>query len=74
MTPGIVRVGDTVRRPVRPPALVGADIAHRAAARTDPVFRRLWERGVRERMPRAEAWIAAEGPAIAERLSGRPSA
>ncbi|WP_304454243.1 phosphotransferase enzyme family protein [Nocardiopsis sp. YSL2] len=44
----------------------------RAAARADPVFRRMWERGVRDRMPRAEAWIAAQGPAIAERLSGRP--
>jgi Ser/Thr protein kinase RdoA (MazF antagonist) len=43
----------------------------RAAARHDPVFRRMWERGVRDRMPRAETWIAAEGPAIAARLSAR---
>ena len=46
-------------------------VGARAAARHDPVFRRMWERGVRDRMPRAEAWIAAEGPAIAERISGR---
>lgn len=47
-------------------------VGARAAARADPAFRRMWERGVRDRMPRAEAWIAAEGPAIAERVSGRP--
>ncbi|MFV2199018.1 phosphotransferase [Nocardiopsis sp. LOL_012] len=43
----------------------------RAAADRDPVFRRLWEEGVRDRMPRARAWIAREGPAIAGRLAGR---
>jgi len=41
----------------------------RAAAERDPVFARLWEEGVRERMPRAEAWIAREGPAIAARVA-----
>ncbi|RKS09829.1 Ser/Thr protein kinase RdoA (MazF antagonist) [Nocardiopsis sp. Huas11] len=43
----------------------------RAAARHDPVFRRMWERGVRDRMPRAQAWIAVRGPSIAARISGR---
>ncbi|MGI5171341.1 phosphotransferase enzyme family protein [Spirillospora sp. CA-253888] len=43
-------------------------LTSRAAAEADPVFRRFWERGVRERMPRAEAWFAREGPAIAARL------
>ncbi|MGW9348955.1 phosphotransferase enzyme family protein [Nocardiopsis flavescens] len=37
----------------------------RAAADRDPVFHRLWEEGVKDRMPRAESWIAREGPAIA---------
>ncbi|WP_433701064.1 phosphotransferase enzyme family protein [Nocardiopsis sp. CA-288880] len=41
----------------------------RAAAASDPVFRRMWEEGVRDRMPRAEAWIAREGPAIAGRVA-----
>jgi Ser/Thr protein kinase RdoA (MazF antagonist) len=45
-------------------------LSARAAAEVDPVFRRLWESGVRERMPRAEAWLAREGAAIARRLDG----
>ncbi|MFC9970609.1 hypothetical protein ACFVH6_06860 [Spirillospora sp. NPDC127200] len=44
-------------------------LTSRAAAAADPVFRRFWKRGVRERMPRAEAWFAQEGPAIAARLA-----
>ena len=40
----------------------------RAAAEVDPVFRRLWEEGVKDRLPRARAWLAHEGPAIAARL------
>lgn len=40
----------------------------RVAASVDPVFARFWEEGVKDRMPRAEAWIASEGPAIAARL------
>jgi len=42
----------------------------RAAADRDPVFARMWEEGVKDRMPRAEAWIAREGAAIADRLTG----
>lgn len=41
----------------------------RAAADSDPVFRRLWEEGVRDRMPRAETWIAREGHTITERIT-----
>jgi aminoglycoside phosphotransferase (APT) family kinase protein len=41
----------------------------RAAANIDPVFRRFWEQGVKNRMPRAEAWLAHAGPAIAARLT-----
>ncbi|MFG2004801.1 phosphotransferase enzyme family protein [Spirillospora sp. NPDC048911] len=41
----------------------------RAAAALDPVFRRFWEEGVKDRLPRAEAWLAHEGPAIADRLT-----
>jgi hypothetical protein len=36
----------------------------RAAAGVDPVFRRWWETGVRERMPRTQAWLAGETPRI----------
>ncbi|MGK5553455.1 phosphotransferase enzyme family protein [Actinomadura kijaniata] len=46
-------------------------LTSRAAAGADPVFRRLWEQGVKDRMPRAEAWLAEEGPAIAARLVAR---
>jgi hypothetical protein len=45
----------------------------RAAAGSDPVFRRMWEEGVEDRMPRAEAWIEAAGPQIAAALA-RPGA
>jgi aminoglycoside phosphotransferase (APT) family kinase protein len=45
-------------------------VAMRIAAGADPVFARFWEEGVKDRLPRAEAWIAAEGPAIATRLAG----
>lgn len=40
----------------------------RAAASVNPVFHRLWEEGVKDRMPRAEAWLAREGGRIATRL------
>jgi Ser/Thr protein kinase RdoA (MazF antagonist) len=40
----------------------------RAAADVDPVFRGFWERGVKDRLPRAEAWLDHEGPAITARL------
>ncbi|WP_433411199.1 phosphotransferase enzyme family protein [Microtetraspora malaysiensis] len=36
----------------------------RAAAERDPVFRRFWDEGAKDRLPRAEAWIQQEGPAI----------
>lgn len=41
----------------------------RAAADIDPVFRRFWEAGTKDRMPRAEAWIVQEGPDIIARLT-----
>ncbi|WP_067816042.1 phosphotransferase enzyme family protein [Actinomadura kijaniata] len=44
-------------------------LTSRAAAEADPVFRRLWRQGVKDRMPRAEAWLAEEGPTIATRLT-----
>jgi Ser/Thr protein kinase RdoA (MazF antagonist) len=41
----------------------------RLAAQHDPAFRRMWEDGVKDRMPRAEAWIEAAGPDIAAALA-----
>lgn len=41
----------------------------RAAAQADPVFQRFWHEGIKDRLPRAEAWLAQEGPAIAARLT-----
>ena len=43
----------------------------RAAAEADPVFRRLWEQGARDELPRAVAWLEREGPVIAAALTGR---
>jgi Phosphotransferase enzyme family len=41
----------------------------RESARLDPVFERFWAEGVAERMPRAQAWIAEHGSAIADAVS-----
>lgn len=41
----------------------------RAAAQTSPAFRRLWDEGYKDRMPRAEAWIKKAAPLIAARLT-----
>jgi Phosphotransferase enzyme family len=43
----------------------------RASAELDPVFRRLWEDGAKDELPRAEAWLRGAAPAIAARL-GQP--
>jgi hypothetical protein len=39
-----------------------------AAAQADPVFKRWWDDGVRDRMPRAEQWIAKESERIRDAL------
>lgn len=44
-------------------------LASRAAAEADPVFRRFWLDGVKDRMPRAEEWLTRESPAIAALLT-----
>lgn len=36
----------------------------RAAAEADPVFRRWWDDGVKDRMPRAELWLAEQADRI----------
>jgi aminoglycoside phosphotransferase (APT) family kinase protein len=40
----------------------------RASAEMDPVFRKLWEDGAKDELPRAEAWLREAAPAIAARL------
>lgn len=40
------------------------------AAQVDAVARRWWDGGVKDKLPRAEAWIAREAPGIAARLTG----
>ena len=42
--------------------------AMQAAAEADPVFRRWWEEGLRERLPRTQAWITAEAEHLAAAL------
>ena len=49
----------------------------RASAGLDPVFRKLWEDGAKDELPRAEAWLRETAPAITARLvrpgqAGRP--
>ena len=41
----------------------------RASAELDPVFRKLWEDGAKDELPRAEAWLRKAAPAITARLS-----
>ena len=41
----------------------------RASAELDPVFRKLWEDGAKDVLPRAEAWLRAAAPAITARLT-----
>lgn len=41
-----------------------AYLGMRAAARVDPVFARWWADGVRDRMPRAQAWLEQERAAL----------
>ena len=43
-------------------------LSARAAADADPVFRRFWDQGVSERMPRAEAWIEANARSVCAAL------
>jgi hypothetical protein len=80
VTQGIVRIGDTVRRPLRPFSLTvqgwaAVDLARRyhedsrASAELDPVYRKLWEDGAKHALPRAEAWLREAAPAITARLS-----
>jgi aminoglycoside phosphotransferase (APT) family kinase protein len=45
----------------------------RAAAEADPVFRRLWDQGAKDELPRAVAWLERAGPAIAAALTGTPA-
>ena len=41
----------------------------RASAELDPVYRKLWEDGAKDALPRAEAWLREMAPAITARLS-----
>jgi hypothetical protein len=56
-------------------ASFAVDVAHRyhedarISAELDPVFRKLWEDGAKDQLPRAEAWLRAEAPAITARLT-----
>jgi aminoglycoside phosphotransferase (APT) family kinase protein len=41
----------------------------RRSAELDPVFRKLWEDGAKDELPRSEAWLRAAAPAITARLT-----
>jgi hypothetical protein len=41
----------------------------RASAELDPVFRKLWEDGAKDQLPRAETWLREAAPAITARLA-----
>ena len=59
------------RRDLTPVAVARARnslLTMRAAADVDPVFRRWWDEGVRDRLPRTVAWLSAQAPALARQL------
>ena len=69
---------DGYRRPARHRgelAPFAVDVARRyhedsrGSAELDPVFRKLWEDGAKDELPRAEAWLREAAPAITARLS-----
>jgi phosphotransferase family enzyme len=41
----------------------------RDSAELDPVYRKLWEDGAKDVLPRAEAWLSENAPAITARLT-----
>ena len=41
----------------------------RVSAELDPVYRKLWEAGAKDELPRAEAWVRETAPAITARLT-----
>lgn len=45
-------------------------LSAREAAKVSPVFGRFWDEGVREKMPRTEAWLQQNAAAITAALSG----
>jgi hypothetical protein len=47
-------------------------IMMRTAAETDPVFRRWWDECVKDRMPRAERWLADASARIESLLLAEP--
>jgi hypothetical protein len=55
-------------------APLAVEMAHRyhedarLSAELDPVFRRLWEDGAKDELPRAEAWLREAAPAITARI------
>jgi aminoglycoside phosphotransferase (APT) family kinase protein len=49
-------------------------ISTREKADIDPVFRRMWDAGVKDRLPRAEQWIKQAGPGITTRLTATATA
>ncbi|WAP53220.1 aminoglycoside phosphotransferase family protein [Arthrobacter sp. ATA002] len=43
-------------------------VTMRAAAESDPVFRRWWDEGMKDKLSRAESWLTAHAPALREAL------
>jgi hypothetical protein len=44
-------------------------ITMKAAAETDPVFRRWWDEGLKDKLPRAESWLTANAEALRKALT-----
>lgn len=64
------------RRQVVPVALQGARnsiVRMAAAAEADPLFKRWWDEGLRERLPRAAQWLAAESGRLTAALLAPPT-
>lgn len=54
--------------PVAKQMVANFALTSRAAAEVDPVFRRWWDEGLKDRMPRAVAWLTAQSGALQDAL------
>ncbi|MDP9441682.1 MAG: aminoglycoside phosphotransferase family protein [Actinomycetota bacterium] len=69
---GLTREQRALVGPVAVQRARNSHVAMRAAADVDPVFSRWWKEGVKDRMPRAEQWVAEESERMDRALLDDP--
>lgn len=69
---GLTREQRALVGPVAVQRARNSHVAMRAAADVDPVFSRWWNESLKERMPRAEQWVAEESERMDRALLEEP--